>query len=917
MATIFIDNVPYEVEKGRDLLSVCLSLGFDIPYFCWHPALNSVGACRQCAVKCFRDEKDTRGHIVMSCMTAVEDGMRISVEDPEVKEFRAHVIEWLMLNHPHDCPVCDEGGECHLQDMTVMTGHAYRETRFPKRTYINQDLGPFVSHEMNRCIQCYRCVRFYRGYAGGRDFNVFGAHANVYFGRCEDGTLENEFSGNLVEICPTGVFTDKTQKKHYTRSWDLQTAPSVCVHCGIGCNTIPGDRYGELRRIRSRFNREVNGYFLCDRGRFGYEFVNGNRRIRKPLLRRESCNQESPRDLVERDTALRCAATTLNNAHGIIGIGSPRAPLEANFLLRKLVGPENFYLGVSDTDFRLVSLVLDILRNGPARAATLHDLENADAALILGEDVTNTAPMMALALRQSVLRKTEKQADALAAPRWSDAAVRRLAKECTGPFFIATPTATKLDDVATERLCGAPPSLARLGFAVAHLLDPQAPDPDGLPAELLVVARRIAEELKSAERPVIVSGTGLNEEALVQAAANVASALGKAGREALLAFAVPECNSMGLAMLGGGRLSEAFDQVRAGKADTAIILENDLYRRSDKEAVTTFLQSCKSCIVVDHVLTDTAMRADLVLPAGTFADSDGTLVSNEGRGQRFFQVIGPKREVQESWRWIRDLMVAMGRQENAGWQALDDVVSSIAAELPAFAGLTEIAPPAAFRATGMKIPRQTGRFSGRTAMRADVRIHETKPPDDPDSSLSFSMEGYGGHPPPALAPRFWAPGWNSVQAINKFQIEVNGPLRGGDPGRRLIEPPADASPTYFDKIPETFVPRPGEWFVVPLQHIFGSEELSVLSPAVAARAPGPYLALSPTDCEAIGVTGGDEVDLVTTNGAHVLRVKIEPAMPCGVAGFPVGLPGSPWIELPTWSMITKRASLFVEPDTGI
>ena len=189
-----------------------------------------------------------------------------------------------MLNHPHDCPVCDVGGECHLQDMTVMTGHDYRRTRFEKRTFRNQYLGPFLYHEMNRCIQCYRCVRFYREYAGGNDLNVFGIKNAVYFGRSEDGVLENEFAGNLVEICPTGVFTDGTLRRHYTRKWDLRMAPSICVHCGAGCNITIGERYGLLRRVLTRFNSEVNGYFLCDRGRFGYEFVNSERRIRAARL---------------------------------------------------------------------------------------------------------------------------------------------------------------------------------------------------------------------------------------------------------------------------------------------------------------------------------------------------------------------------------------------------------------------------------------------------------------------------------------------------------------------------------------------------------------------------------------------------------------------------------------------------------
>ncbi|MBM3302404.1 MAG: (2Fe-2S)-binding protein, partial [Deltaproteobacteria bacterium] len=227
MAVIYVENRTYQVEEGPSLLTTCLSLGFDVPYFCWHPALHSVGSCRLCAVKQFRDESDTRGQIVMSCMTPTEDGIRISINDPEVREFRAAVIQWLMISHPHDCPVCDEGGECHLQDMTVMTGHTYRKYRFTKTTYRNQELGPFIHHEMNRCIKCYRCVRFYRNYAGGRDFNVFGIHTRLYYGRFDDGALESEFSGNLVEVCPTGVFTDATLRRHYTRKWDLQTAPSV------------------------------------------------------------------------------------------------------------------------------------------------------------------------------------------------------------------------------------------------------------------------------------------------------------------------------------------------------------------------------------------------------------------------------------------------------------------------------------------------------------------------------------------------------------------------------------------------------------------------------------------------------------------------------------------------------------------
>src|SRR5690606_16428367 len=274
MATSHVDGKAYEVDGADNLLHACLSLGLDIPYFCWHPALHSVGACRQCAVRQFSDENDTRGRLVMSCMTPAADNTWISIDDEEARAFRASVIEWLMINHPHDCPVCEEGGHCHLQDMTVMTGHNRRRYRFTKRTHRNQYLGPFIAHEMNRCIACYRCVRYYGDYAGGTDLGVFGAHDNVYFGRVEDGVLESEFSGNLTEVCPTGVFTDLIHSERYTRKWDMQYAPSICHACSAGCNISPGERYGEIRRIENRFNGAVNHYFLCDRGRFGYGFVN-------------------------------------------------------------------------------------------------------------------------------------------------------------------------------------------------------------------------------------------------------------------------------------------------------------------------------------------------------------------------------------------------------------------------------------------------------------------------------------------------------------------------------------------------------------------------------------------------------------------------------------------------------------------
>src|ERR1051325_6700300 len=920
MVTFYIENQPYAVEAGKNLLHACLSLGFDLPYFCWHPALGSVGACRQCAVKQFKDENDTRGTIVMACMTPATEDTRISIIDPEAHQFRASVIEWLMINHPHDCPVCDEGGECHLQDMTVMTGHNYREFRFPKRTFRNQNLGPFVNHEMNRCIECYRCVRFYRDYAGGRDFDVFAAHDHVYFGRHEDGTLENEFSGNLVEVCPTGVFTDKTLKKHYTRKWDLQTAPSVCVHCGLGCNTIPGERYGILRQIRNRFNYEVNGYFLCDRGRYGYEFVNSEKRIRQPLLRKD---RRSLLETASPDSAIETLKEIFAESSATIGIGSPRASLEANFALRALVGPEHFFQGVSDRETHLASLALSILKEGPARSPSLHDVETADAVLVLGEDVPNVAPMLALALRQSVRREPMKIAERLRIAEWDDAAVREAVQHERGPLFIATTDSTSLDDVATERYHGAPSDLARLGFAVAHELKSDEPIVNELPHEVSVLANRIAVALKQAERPLVISGMSCGSEVLIQAAANVAWALCGEGRTAALCFTAPECNSVGAALMGGVGIDSAIESIPEN--GTVIVLENDLYRRADRAKIDALLAAAKHVVVIDHLESETVRNAKLVLPAATFAESDGTFVNNEGRAQRFYQVLSDKPQfgadsdresfgrsdkvrssgfVKESWRWLTDVIKATRRSEAGSWTNLDELDDALASALPVFAPILKIAPPANFRIVGQKIPRQPHRYSGRTAMLAQLSVHEPKPPDDPDSPLSFSMEGYEGQPPSPLIPRFWSPGWNSIQSLNKFQEEVGGPLHGGDPGQRLIEP-LQTGPPFFDQVPDAFQRRNDEWLIIPLSHIFGSEELSVLSPAIAARAPQRYLSVNDDDAGRLGVSDGEEVELRVGGNIHYLSVKICHALAKGTAGLPVGLSELPFVDLPAWGRIAK------------
>jgi NADH-quinone oxidoreductase subunit G len=793
--------------------------------------------------------------------------------------------------------------------MTVMTGHAYRRYRFQKRTYLNQYLGPFIHHEMNRCIECYRCVRFYRDYAGGRDFNVFASRDHVYFGRSSPGVLENEFSGNLVEVCPTGVFTDETLFHHYTRKWDLQKAPSICVHCGIGCNTTPGERYGLLRRIVNRYNSRINGYFLCDRGRFGYEFVNSEKRLRRPMMRDSREQPLAPRNLAD---VLDAIASRLARGRAI-GIGSPRATLESNYALRTLVGPDSFFQGVTAQEAALVGAVVEVFRDGPVESASVQDVEQSDAVFVVGEEVLHSAPRLALAILQATRRQPAASIGQLDIPMWNDAAIRQAINERKGPLFVAGHRRTWLDDHASDVLYAAPEDVARLAFAVAYELDATSPAVADMNAEQRQLAQRIASDLLHAEQPAIISGTGAMSRSIIVAAAQVAWALHKRGKPVKLSMVVPECNSVGATLLGGQSIEAACEALRDGEADMAIVLENDLSRRLPVTGEPGL--SCDGIywVALDHLGNGITRSADVLLPAATFAEADGTLVNHETRAQRFYQVFGPAGQVQESWRWLRDIARRLppdrqsSRQTMVGWKGLDDVTESLCHDMPLFHPLRDGFPKAALRIAGRKIPRQPERYSGRTAMVADVTMHEPPPPPDLDSPFAFTMEGAHETVPPPLKPQMWAPGWNSNQALNKFQEEVGGPLRDEMIGPRLMEPARGGSTRSDAVVPHAFQPRSGEWLALPRYEVFGSDELSASAAALATRIPAASVALHPDEIAGQGWSAGDLLTVTLARAEVRLPLAADSSVPCGTAGLSRVGDGLS-LPLPGWCRLRKDRS---------
>lgn len=808
-ARINIDGREVRVAAGRDLLSTCLDAGVAVPHFCWHRAMGSIGACRLCAVKVHTGPDDATGNLEMACMTAVADGQRVEVADPEAVRFRASVIEWLMVNHPHDCAVCEEGGACQLQDMTIASGHYLRRADAAKRTHANQDLGPLLTHEMNRCIACYRCTRFYRGIAGGRDLDVFGAHDRVYFGRATDGVLESPFAGNLAEVCPTGVFNDKGWSKAYARPWDMLETPSVCPHCSVGCNIGLSVRQGRLRRVVNRRNDAINGDFLCDRGRYGPLFVESSRVLHSARV------DNQPTAIAPALDQARLALA----AGGAIGIGSPRASLEANYALRRLVGPDRFFAGISDVEARLAQRIAVQLSAGPARIASLADIASADAALVLGEDLTGTAPMAALSLRHAARGAERDLAAQKGVPAFLDNAVRVAGEGRRSPITLVTPLPDALDDIATRVLRRSPDTIAAFGHAVAAALGgTRSSDPD---------VTATAEALAAAQAPLVVAGAGLGDAAIVDAAAAVARALGPC---ASLGLFPAEANSIGLAMLDGRGLTAEITP-----DGPVIILENDLDQRCDPGLVDQLLAG-RTLIALDCIETPTTARADIVIPVASFADAAGTFVNHEGRAQRFFAArpAGPPA----AWR----VLAALGGTAEPD---LDTLLAALVADCPQLAAAAAAAPGAGFTTPHGRIARAPPRFSGRTASERAGQDADARPPHDPDSPFGWTMEGA------------------------EFAS-----LSGLFAGTALIIAGTNELPPAVDA-----AHPPGEGLrLIPLRDPFSDGETDRASVILAARAPGPRLLVNRADAAELGLSDGD---CLLVDGRPAPALTVDAAVPRG------------------------------------
>ncbi len=677
MPEILFDGRKIAVPAGTNLVEAGLAAGVPVPVFCYHKDLGAVGSCRVCACTIKgADGKPPR--TVMACMTAAADGMEVTTLDKASVDLRRYVVEWLMLNHPHDCPICDEGGECQLQDVTIACGHSQRRVPTMKRTFQNQFLGEFIQHEMNRCITCYRCERFYKDYAGGDDFGSTGSRDRVYFGRFEDGPLESPFSGNLVEMCPTGVFTDKLFR-YKSRVWDLEIGHSVCPHCSVGCNVHPGSRFRELQRVRVRDNPAVNGVFLCDRGQFGHGYVMDPERPMTVRLQGESTSW---------DQALGTAGAELlgiarhAGPASIAFVTSARASVETHAALEglaeeSLAGSRIAHFDDPDREARAL-VALQALAAAGCPPLDQGDLAHVDVLLIAGAALVNEAPLAALAARQVARRG--------------------------GKVFVLAPGETYLNDVATVIPAHPARLAAELGTVSAKLGDSNGAAADD---PRLTLARALA----AAKAPGILLGSDLVDGPAFQAGAALAKALAARGTAPRFGCVFPGPNGFGAAAMSAKpALPGILADLEAGKLQAMVLVECETSAWTPAQVEA--LKQLPLCVVLDYLPGPLHQAAGMFLPTEATYETDGSYVNRAGRLQAFarsrrigvpvradfqgssfprdYAVEPPLGDVRVAWRVLEQLrQAALGKAEA---RTLAELRAHIARTRPGWAPLRDIAP---------------------------------------------------------------------------------------------------------------------------------------------------------------------------------------------------------------------------------
>ncbi|HEV7373584.1 MAG TPA: molybdopterin-dependent oxidoreductase [Pyrinomonadaceae bacterium] len=652
---VTINGQDFQVAKGARLIDVCRENAFSIPSFCYYADLALQASCRMCLVRIEKMPK-----LQTSCTITCTDGMVVTTQSDEIEKAQRAMVEFLLANHPLDCPVCDRGGECELQEMAFDWGGL--EERFSERKNAAPEkyLSPMVANDPQRCILCKRCTRVCDEWMGEDAIEAGGRGANTVIGTF-GGWLNCSQCGNCIEVCPTGTLLDATYR-HQARPWELDQTVSTCTFCSDGCELSLGTRGGELMRAvaRDRYVNGHNGEFLCIKGRFGHPFVNHEERLRTPMIRYKKGGKLIPATW---DDAIKFTASKLEeiaNAHGassIAVVGSPRITNEANYALYKfaseVVGTENY----TATDaFSLVPF-FDHLGS---KLATHLDIRHAKTILLIGGEPEELQPLTGKQMRQAVRNGGAK-------------------------LIIVNSREIRLKQQATQFMH------IRPGAEDAFVLALADPSQDKLAARKLDIEtselEKLRQTLNETQGDIVVMFSGELSQAGQKIVAQLPYAFTAEGRRVLLHPLPLYNNSVGVHDMGLMRSGKSAGQILDAAGETVCamyiagsFLPEHMHGRNDALSKLDFL------VVQELFETETTNHADVVLPAASFAETDGTFTNNDGLVQRVRQSIPPVHQAKQDW--IITAQIAKALEVDFGFQmSASNVFKEIAARIPAYSGL--------------------------------------------------------------------------------------------------------------------------------------------------------------------------------------------------------------------------------------
>ncbi|WP_331376534.1 NADH-quinone oxidoreductase subunit NuoG [Sinorhizobium chiapasense] len=702
MVSITIDGQTLQVEAGSTVLQAAERLGIDIPTFCYWKRLPALASCRMCLV-----EIEGLRRLQPSCATVVTDGMVVRTNTPLIEETRSSMLDMLLANHPLDCPICDKGGECELQDMVMAYGPRRSEFRDPKRVFHSKDirLSPVIIMNVNRCIQCQRCVRMCEEVVGAVALGTVEKGMDTAVTGFEGSLASCDQCGNCVEVCPVGALMSFPYR-YKARPWDLNETDTICPHCGTGCQLTVGARKGEFMRVRSDWEHGVNRETLCVRGRFGLDFIESRDRIKRPMIRRDGAL--TPVSWAEAgDYLSRRLSAVEGKAAG--GLASARLPNEVLYQFQKLIRTV-FRTNNIDCSSRW-STPLDAL--GPLIAgfytrAPLQEVIGNDCVLVIGGNVTEENPVTEYLLRDAARRRQTHLLMLSARPSRLEADARAVVRVRPGGEA-ASLAAMVAALMAADALPGDVP--ADIGEESAAT---KREEPD-----------RLASALKESRSVTVLVSIELlrspEARATLQQLNNLLQVLHLLGKGPAMQFLFDRANQMGAWDMGvlpaalpghsavagdaarttlerawgagipsepGAGLDAMLDLCVDGRMGVLYIAGTDpLIAYPDRDFVTHALGGADLLIVQDTFLTETAGLAEVVLPAAGFGEEAGTFTNNEGRVQSVRKFREPAFEARGNLA-IFDFVAAL-RKEPLLPSTPAEIFHEIARLVPAYQGLTQ------------------------------------------------------------------------------------------------------------------------------------------------------------------------------------------------------------------------------------